>query len=107
MVGLIIHGLLTASGESRTIWVSPVAGENEVDLTSSGMPVLVRAIPVPRQMHDDYYLTVGAARVWMILHSILVRLPIDALEDGPWQRFVEVSRRVATAVANLAPADGS
>jgi trehalose-6-phosphate synthase len=60
-------------------------------------------VPISKEIHDDYYLTVGAARIWMVFHRLPAPLAADALDDIPWQRFVEVNRRVAAAAAELAP----
>jgi trehalose-6-phosphate synthase len=104
MVGLISRGLSNASDNGRVIWISPVAGDHPPDQMTSDARLSVTRVHVPEQTHDDYYLTVGAGRVWMAFHGLSAQLAADALEDVPWQRFAEVNRRVAAAAIELAPA---
>jgi len=104
MVGLISRGLSSTSGDGRVIWISPAAGDQPPDETTSDGRVSVTRVCVPKRIHDDYYLTVGAGRIWMALHGLSVQLAADGLEDVPWQRFVEVNRRVAAAAIKFAPA---
>jgi trehalose-6-phosphate synthase len=58
---------------------------------------------VPRAVHDTYYLTVGAARIWPVLHGLIADLSADSLADDAWEQFLTVNRSVARTVACLAP----
>jgi trehalose-6-phosphate synthase len=103
MVGLISRGLSNASDDGRVIWISPVAGDHPPDQLTYDVPLSVTRVHVPKRTHDDYYLTVGAGRVWMAFHGLPAPLAPDALEDVPWQRFIEVNRRAAAAAIKFAP----
>lgn len=104
MVRLINQGRLQAKADNPVIWISPVAETGSPEKTNSGSHLSVTRLPISKQVHDDYYLTVGAARIWMVLHRLPADLPADALDDVPWNNSLEVNRQVADAVLRLAPA---
>ncbi|HEV2756270.1 MAG TPA: trehalose-6-phosphate synthase [Actinomycetota bacterium] len=100
--GSVVELLRTGSGSERLLWVSPCpeGGDARLDL---GRIVVCRA-GVSAETHRSYYLSVGAAVLWPVLHGLEAEIAEDAVHGAAWIAYERVNRRVAETVAGAAEA---
>ena len=103
LVAVVMRAFANASPDQRLLWLSPCREEDLSSRTPVDPRLTVECAPVPRGVYDAYYLTVGAARIWTVLHGLAAELRETSLTDDAWQQFLTVNRSVATLTASHAP----
>jgi trehalose 6-phosphate synthase len=111
--GGLVTALLGAMQDAGGLWVAAAMSEGDremvarsdggrVDMEAFGAPYRVRYLDIPPDIYDGYYNKISNGVLWFAHHYLwdTVRSPAFGDDvDEAWERYVEVNRRFAIALA--------